>query len=821
MSYSRRQLYAMGEPIGDSATRRKADGGLILGDGGGGGGGGQSPVQQQTQISDLPDWAKGYAQDVLAKGQALTSNQYQPYTQQRIAGFNPLQQQAFTGAANLGPTAQTAAASNIAGTAGLGALGQNYQAGQFSGGRFTPMAAQQYMNPYLQSSLAPQIALAQQEQGRQATQMASQATQAGAFGGSRFGIAQGQQNLNNQLALQNLVGQGYNQAYQNAASQFNQDMARRLQAQQLGEQSRQFGANLGLQGLQTGLQAAGTLGTLGQQQFAQQQGAIQAQSAAGATQQAQQQKALDTAYQDYLTQLNYPYQQLSYMSNLIRGTPMGMNTQSQVYQAPGSTLGQVAGLGMGAYGLSKLMAKDGGLMQSYAGGGVTSEENAADIASRLSDDQLQQAYRNALLRHDANAAQAIQSEIAMRQSERSGMAGAFNQLPQQQQEQMMAGGGMVAFAEGGKNKGETYYQDPMGAPSYEPESDLSLAKLFGQDVREGEIYTPGLRGMLFGYNVLPGKAKDTTPEAYARGQASTDAEAGIPLTKPPAPATGPTKPASGLGAAIAAGSAAAQGKSLTGDDLLNEAKKARAFFAEENKGDLEGLQKLVANQQDKAEGIRKRGAYQAIADYGFGLAAQAAKPGQPGMGGIRGLLTSAAAASPTLSASVKETEKLASAAEDNANRLQIEYTKYKVALNKGDTQAAMQHAANVRQLQMGQQHLELQRQQLAQQGAYQQGSLGIQQQGLALRQQAAQAQGLGALARFADVRRKAGLDFDTNQGRRLMMELENQYGKGSEKAKYMYKQSRDAYVMDAVGTARDQRADQSGARSVYDLLGED
>ena len=61
MSYSRRQLYAMGEPIGDSATRRKADGGLILGDGGGGG---QSPVQQQTQISDLPDWAKGYAQKI-------------------------------------------------------------------------------------------------------------------------------------------------------------------------------------------------------------------------------------------------------------------------------------------------------------------------------------------------------------------------------------------------------------------------------------------------------------------------------------------------------------------------------------------------------------------------------------------------------------------------------------------------------------------------------------------------------------------------------------------------------------------------------------
>jgi hypothetical protein len=36
-SYSRRELYALGEPLGDSATYRKA-GGLVFGDGGGGGG---------------------------------------------------------------------------------------------------------------------------------------------------------------------------------------------------------------------------------------------------------------------------------------------------------------------------------------------------------------------------------------------------------------------------------------------------------------------------------------------------------------------------------------------------------------------------------------------------------------------------------------------------------------------------------------------------------------------------------------------------------------------------------------------------------------
>jgi hypothetical protein len=42
MSISRRDLYAMGEPFGDSATQRKAGGGRIYGGGGSGGGGGGS-----------------------------------------------------------------------------------------------------------------------------------------------------------------------------------------------------------------------------------------------------------------------------------------------------------------------------------------------------------------------------------------------------------------------------------------------------------------------------------------------------------------------------------------------------------------------------------------------------------------------------------------------------------------------------------------------------------------------------------------------------------------------------------------------------------
>ena len=68
MSYSRRQLYALGEPLGESVTRLKP-GGRVYG-GGGSGGGGDTSTQTQTQ--DLPDWAKPYAKDILSQDDSIS-----------------------------------------------------------------------------------------------------------------------------------------------------------------------------------------------------------------------------------------------------------------------------------------------------------------------------------------------------------------------------------------------------------------------------------------------------------------------------------------------------------------------------------------------------------------------------------------------------------------------------------------------------------------------------------------------------------------------------------------------------------------------------
>jgi hypothetical protein len=128
-----------------------------------------------------------------------------------------------------------------------------------------------------------------------------------------------------------------------------------------------------------------------------------------------------------------------------------------MYQAQPGGLQQLAGLGMGAYGVSQLMKAGGGSVYEYAdGGSVTSDYNTADIIDKLSDQQLQEARQNAMMRKDVGTLELIDEELAQRASDRGGMSAAFNQLPPNAQENMYevargANGGIVSFQTGGLN----------------------------------------------------------------------------------------------------------------------------------------------------------------------------------------------------------------------------------------------------------------------------------------------------------------------------------------------------------------------------------
>ena len=198
MSISRRDLYAMGEPFGDCATQHKA-GGRIYGGGGSSGGGGGGGNTTQTQVVDLPDWAKGYAKEGLGKAAALTDtnqNPYQQYEGDRQAGFTDLQTKSFQGADTMAPSAAMGTAANMAGTAGLGALSAGANFNPYQTGQFTGDTAQNYMNPYMQNVVDIQKREAQRTADIAGTGRNAQAVKSGAFGGSRQAIMDAEANRN-------------------------------------------------------------------------------------------------------------------------------------------------------------------------------------------------------------------------------------------------------------------------------------------------------------------------------------------------------------------------------------------------------------------------------------------------------------------------------------------------------------------------------------------------------------------------------------------------------------------------------------------------
>ena len=298
--------------------------------------GGSAPPAQPssvTQTQDLPDWAIPYAQEVLGKGSALSQAPYQAYQGERIAQFTPLQQRAFQGAATMGPSAAT-------GEAVTRALGTSYD--PYATGQFRTQASQ-YMDPYIQNVLDIQQREAQRQADIAGTQRGAQAVQSGAFGGSRQAIMDAEAARNLALQKGDIQARGLQDAFSRGQTQFNTE-------QQLREQSRQYGAGLGLQGLQTALTGAG-------QQFQQGIDVNKLQAGYGTQQQQQVQNILGQQYEDFLAQKKFPYQQLEFQSNLLRGTPSG-STQTMYSPGP-SASSQLVGLGTAAYGASKLMAKGG------------------------------------------------------------------------------------------------------------------------------------------------------------------------------------------------------------------------------------------------------------------------------------------------------------------------------------------------------------------------------------------------------------------------------------------------------------------------------
>jgi hypothetical protein len=352
-----------------------------------------TPNQIQEYQTGFAEPIRPYAETLLGQAQLQTDTELNPYMQymgERQAQFSPLQQQSYNNAALMQTAPQLGDATAMAGTAGLGALNTSftynpYTAQSFTGGtqgsfdqntgKYTPGTgtASQYMSPYIGEVVARQ----QQDLQRQGdiarqTQNA-QAARSGAFGGSGNMLADRQLNATLMRQKGDIQARGLQDAYTQAMNQFNTSQGQNQAAAQLNAQQGQFGAGLGLQGLQTANAAAQNLANIGQTQYGQNLGLLDVQNRFGAQQQGQVQNILNNQYQDYLNYQNYPYKQMGFMSDMIRGLPLTQQS-STMFQAPPSMLSQAAGLGTAAIGASKL--------GMFAGGGSVDERPAglADLA---------------------------------------------------------------------------------------------------------------------------------------------------------------------------------------------------------------------------------------------------------------------------------------------------------------------------------------------------------------------------------------------------------------------------------------------------------
>jgi len=306
-------------------------------------------TQSQTTI---PDYARPYVEDLLGQAQAVTdinANPYMQYMGDRVAQFSPLQQQAYENAGLMQTAPQLQDATAMAGMAGLGALNTQYT---FKPSSFTSKDFDAISNPYMQSVVERQQADAQRQADIARQAQGAQAARAGAFGGSGDYLMRAQAAGNLARQKGDIQAQGLNNAYNQAMQQYNTQYQQNAQQQQ-------FGAGLGLQGLQTANTAAGNLANIGNTQYQQNMGINQMQNQYGGQQQQQIQNVLNNQYQDYLNYQNYPYKQLGFMSDMLRGLPLTQQSGT-VYQTPPSMLSQVAGLGGAAVTGAKLFGAAGG-----------------------------------------------------------------------------------------------------------------------------------------------------------------------------------------------------------------------------------------------------------------------------------------------------------------------------------------------------------------------------------------------------------------------------------------------------------------------------
>jgi hypothetical protein len=367
---------------------------------GGGKGGGKSssaPQQSTSYSTNVPEYAKPFYEELLkqsgkqiyqtdSSGAVTGVKDYVPYTGSRLADFTPEQQQVQqealgmttpggfqTAAGTLGTVGgQAGTASQLGLTRAFGYSPTTYTPQTATTGTFDTAEAKQYMDPYTRNVLDVQKDEARRQAGIQQQQQAMASIGRGTFGGGREALMQSEADRNTQQLLAKIEAEGQTDAFKRAQEMFQADQARQLQAQQtniqsglqaaeLGQQGEQFSAGLGkdvgLAGLQTGLETAKATGALSATEQMANLERLKAQAATAGEKQALEQEQLNLAYQQFQEEQDYQRRLLEYQSNILRGNAAALGS-TQVQYAPAPSLAsQIGGLGLAGLGLYNILGK--------------------------------------------------------------------------------------------------------------------------------------------------------------------------------------------------------------------------------------------------------------------------------------------------------------------------------------------------------------------------------------------------------------------------------------------------------------------------------
>jgi len=273
---------------------------------------------QQT----LSEWAGPYVTDMLGKAQAISNQPYAVYGGPQTAGESGLQSKVFQGLGNLnfpGQLGQSFSSTGAYQPPGMTPGIYNTQpigtgAGAPMGGMGAPMGGQpqssgqtgvasQYMNPYLDAVLQPQLAELRRQSEINLQPGLAKMTQSGGYGGGRQAIMESEANRNLLQEQNKAIGTGYASAYDKAMGQFNTEQA---QAKTLADMMAEAG---------------------GQQRGIEQQG-------------------ISADYNEFLAQRDDPMKKTQYLQSMLQGLPISTVSSTPAQMSGlGSLVSSVGGMG--------------------------------------------------------------------------------------------------------------------------------------------------------------------------------------------------------------------------------------------------------------------------------------------------------------------------------------------------------------------------------------------------------------------------------------------------------------------------------------------